>query len=197
MSRRCERQPQLKLFGPSALDDPSLVSALGSAAHNLYVSVPAASSAGLRRRASSSATSRPPIGHAPAAQAIFGYAAMQAVLFALRQAGSSVQRPRQGRSTSSSRSATTFRSVLGTYSINGNGDTSLAPFVLQPVQRWSPSVRCSARVRRAAHRPHSLLAACAAGGLAGCGASKTVAGDRIAGDNAHDLLELPLHGPRA
>ncbi len=67
-------------------------------------------------------------GHAPSGEAIFGYAAMQAVLYALHQSGSSV-----------SDRATVVKkffgitdvpsSVIGTYSINSNGDTSLTSFV--------------------------------------------------------------------
>jgi branched-chain amino acid transport system substrate-binding protein len=63
----------------------------------------------------------------PSPQAIFGYEAMSAVLSVLRQAGASA--------TDRATVVHDFfaiknrDSVLGTYSINANGDTSLAPFV--------------------------------------------------------------------
>jgi branched-chain amino acid transport system substrate-binding protein len=40
-----------------------------------------------------------------------------------------------------------------------------------------------------------LSAACATGGLAGCGASKSIPGDRVSGDSLTIYSSLPFHGP--
>lgn len=66
-------------------------------------------------------------GHAPATGAIFGYEAMSAVLAVLREAG-----PRARDRSTVVHDFFGIRdraSVLGTYSIDGEGDTSIAPFV--------------------------------------------------------------------
>jgi branched-chain amino acid transport system substrate-binding protein len=117
-----------KLFGPSALDAPAFVSALSPAVRNLYISVPgflkgdlnAAGSTFVSRFASA-------FGHAPAVQAIFGYEAMSAVLSVLKQAGTAAN----DRTTVVKNffAIKNRPSVLGTYSIDSNGDTSIAPFV--------------------------------------------------------------------
>ena len=65
--------------------------------------------------------------HAPAPQAIFGYEAMAAVLSVLKEAGAAAD----NRTTvvKDFFSIKNRQSVLGTYSINSTGDTSIAPFV--------------------------------------------------------------------
>jgi branched-chain amino acid transport system substrate-binding protein len=120
--------PSAKLFGPSALDAPAFVSALSPAVRNLYVSVPGFLKADLTPAGTtfvSQFTST--FGHAPAVQAIFGYEAMAAVLSVLKQAGTSAN----SRSTvvKDFLAIRNRQSVLGTYSIDSNGDTSIAPFV--------------------------------------------------------------------
>ena len=120
--------PSAKLFGPSALDAPAFVSALSPAVRNLYVSVPGFLKADLTPAGTtfvSQFTSM--FGHAPAVQAIFGYEAMAAVLSVLKQAGTSAN----SRSTvvKGFFAIRNRQSVLGTYSIDSNGDTSIAPFV--------------------------------------------------------------------
>jgi branched-chain amino acid transport system substrate-binding protein len=125
--------PSAKLFGPSALDAPTFVSALSPAVRSLYISVPGFLKADLTpagatfvRRFTSS------FGHAPAAQAIFGYEAMAAVLSVLKQAGTAVN----DRTTvvKDFFAIKNRPSVLGTYSIDSNGDTSIAPFVFNRFQ---------------------------------------------------------------
>jgi branched-chain amino acid transport system substrate-binding protein len=124
----------VKLLAPSALDDQALAAGLsGLAAAQLYVSSPGFLPKDL-----------PPAGrkfvsdfqsayhHAPSPQAIFGYEAMAAVLDVLGQAGASAgDRTKLVHDFFAIRSRS---SVLGTYSINANGDTSLAPFVFSHVQ---------------------------------------------------------------
>ena len=95
---------------------------------NLYVSVPGFLKADLTPAGTtfvSQFTSM--FGHAPAVQAIFGYEAMAAVLSVLKQAGTSAN----SRSTvvKGFFAIRNRQSVLGTYSIDSNGDTSIAPFV--------------------------------------------------------------------
>jgi branched-chain amino acid transport system substrate-binding protein len=120
--------PSVKLFGPSALDNSAFVTGLSGAAHNVYISTPGFLPGDLTPAGHtfvSDFTAK--YGHAPSVEAIFGYEAMAAVLDVLHEAGSAANNR-----------ATVVRdffgirnrpSVLGTYSINANGDTSLAPFV--------------------------------------------------------------------
>ena len=123
-----------KLFGPSALDAPAFVSALSPAVRNLYVSVPGFLKSDLNSAGTSfTAQFTSTYGHAPAPQAIFGYEAMAAVLSVLKQAGASAN----SRSTvvKGFFAIRNRQSALGTYSINSNGDTSIAPFVFSRLQR--------------------------------------------------------------
>jgi branched-chain amino acid transport system substrate-binding protein len=66
-------------------------------------------------------------GHAPSPEAIFGYEAMSSVLSVLRDAGS--QASNRSRVVHDFFGIRDRTSVLGTYSINSQGDTSIAPFV--------------------------------------------------------------------
>lgn len=124
----------VKLFAPSAVAlDPAGVTGTG-----LYVSTPGvqvsqASPSPKAFRAQFSSA----YGHAPAAQAIFGYAAMQALLRALRRAGGNANnRSDVVHGFFSLRNAP---SALGTYSINSStGDIELAggaPFVITRLQQ--------------------------------------------------------------
>ena len=120
--------PTAKLFGPSALDDPSFAGQLSSSVHELYLSSPGflkqdLSSAGATFVSTFTST----YGHAPVPQAIFGYEAMSAVLAVLKDAGSAAN----NRSTvvHDFQNLKRTQSVLGSYSMNGNGDTNIAPFV--------------------------------------------------------------------
>ncbi len=128
--------PSAKLFAPSALADGAFASAFGvSSKLNLYVSEPGF----LQKDLSTSAKQQflapfeSAYGHAPQPQAIFGYEAMSALLAVLREAGS-------GANNRSTVVRDFFdikdrASVLGTYSMNPNGDTNIAPFVISRLQR--------------------------------------------------------------
>lgn len=118
---------QVKLFGPSALNDPGLPASLGGAARNLYISLPSAPAGPEASKFASDF--KLAFRHAPASEAIFGYGAMQAVLFALRQAGSSVNDRAKVVDAFFAIRNNVPSSVLGAYSINSNGDTSLGSFV--------------------------------------------------------------------
>ena len=128
--------PSAKLFGPSALADPSFPSQLSSAVHQLYLSSPGFLKQDQPAAAASFvSTFTSTYGHAPVPQAIFGYEAMSAVLAVLREAGSDAN----NRSTVVHDFLTLKRtqSVLGPYSINSDGDTSLTAFVFSRLARGS------------------------------------------------------------
>jgi branched-chain amino acid transport system substrate-binding protein len=75
-------------------------------------------------------------GHAPATQAIFGYEAMAATLAVLRQAGTHANdRTTVVRDFFAVRNRD---SVLGTYSIDSNGDPNVTPFVVDRVVHGTP-----------------------------------------------------------
>jgi branched-chain amino acid transport system substrate-binding protein len=113
---------RVKLFAPSALASASLPA-------GTYVSEPGF----LPKDLPASATTQfvkpfeAAYGHAPSTEAIFGYEAMSAVLAVLHEAGSAAN----NRSTvvHDFFSITNRSSVLGTYSIDSDGDISIAPFV--------------------------------------------------------------------
>jgi branched-chain amino acid transport system substrate-binding protein len=126
--------PSVKLFAPSALSDPSFARGLSATVRHLYVTAPGFLGQDLPATGSkfvSDFTDK--YGHAPDPQAIFGYEAMSAVLAVLREAGSNAN----NRSTvvHDFLSINNRQSVLGTYSMNSNGDTSIAPFVFSRLQR--------------------------------------------------------------
>ncbi len=128
--------PAVKLFAPSALDTSAVASALGDTRLRLYVSSPGflpknLTTSGQKFVADFTAA----YGHAPATQAIFGYEAMASVLSVLREAGGAANNR-----TTVVHDFFGIRnrdSVLGTYSINANGDTSLAPYVFSRLSRGS------------------------------------------------------------
>jgi branched-chain amino acid transport system substrate-binding protein len=125
--------PSLKLFAPSALDDPTLASVFPGSG-NLVISAPGFLKQDLTaagRTFVSQFTST--YGRAPVPQAIFGYEAMSAVLAVLREAGSAAN----NRSTvvKDFLAIRNRQSVLGTYSMSSTGDTSIAPFVFSRVRQ--------------------------------------------------------------
>ncbi len=123
----------LKLFAPSALDDPTIAATLASLGH-LYVSAPGFLAQNLTPAGHTFVSEfTTAYGHAPLPQAIFGYEAMSAVLAVLREAGSHVN----DRATvvHDFLSIKDRQSVLGTYSMSPSGDTSLAPFVFSRLEQ--------------------------------------------------------------
>jgi branched-chain amino acid transport system substrate-binding protein len=122
--------PKVKLFAPSALATATFAKSFGPAKLNLYVSEPGF----LPKQLSSLAQSQfakpfqTHYGHAPSTEAIFGYEAMAAVLAVLHKAG--------GHANNRTTVVHGFfalrnrQSVLGTYSIDSDGDPkNIAPFV--------------------------------------------------------------------
>jgi branched-chain amino acid transport system substrate-binding protein len=126
--------PKVKLLGPSALDDDAFVGGLSPAAQrNLYVSAPGLLPKQLAASGGSFVSSfKTAYGHAPAAEAVFGYEAMSAVLAVLHQAGTSVNNRKTV--VQDFLAIRNRPSPLGTYSINQNGDTSIGPFVIERVK---------------------------------------------------------------
>ncbi len=121
--------PTVKLFGPSALSDSAFVALLAPSVRNLYVSAPGFLPGALTAQAKTQFVGPfvTAYHHAPAPQAIFGYEAMSALLAVLREAGSSAgDRQTVVHDFLGIRNR---NSVLGSYSIDANGDTSIAPFI--------------------------------------------------------------------
>jgi branched-chain amino acid transport system substrate-binding protein len=109
---------------------------LSSAVRNLYISAPGFLKQNLTPAGSTFVASfTSTYGHAPVTQAIFGYEAMSAVLQVLKDAGSSVN----NRSTvvKDFQNLRRTQSALGPYSMNGNGDTNITPFVFSRLAHGS------------------------------------------------------------
>jgi ABC-type branched-subunit amino acid transport system substrate-binding protein len=126
--------PAVKLFASSALAQQSFTSALSPAAQrNLYISQPGFTASDLPPAGTQFVSAfRAAYGHPPATEAIFGYEAAAALVSVLKAAGASAD----NRSTVVHKffAISNRDSALGTYSINHNGDTSIAPFVLSRVR---------------------------------------------------------------
>lgn len=125
--------PSAKLFGSSSLDSsPFLSSVSSAAAAKLYISTPGflnsqLNSAAKAFRASFDQTYH----HEPTGEALFGYEAMSAVLAVLKEAGSGADS--RTLVIKDFLSLKNRSSVLGTYSINSAGNTSLDAFVLDRI----------------------------------------------------------------
>jgi|GEM_PF-2236889 len=127
----------VKLFAPSALADQTFAAGLSPAAQrDLYLSSPGFTAADLPAAGARFASAfRTAYGHPPSAQAIFGYAAAQALLAALRRAGKAAND--RGTVVHDFLSLKQASSVLGSYSIDKRGDIVLsggAPFVISRVR---------------------------------------------------------------
>jgi branched-chain amino acid transport system substrate-binding protein len=132
-NKAAQSSPTMKLFGPSAIDDSALPAGLPPATRNVFISAPGFLTQDLTPAGSTFVSQfKTTYGHAPVPQAIFGYEAMSAVLAVLREAGAQAN----NRSTvvKDFLSIKNRQSVLGTYSMNSNGDTSIAPFVFSRIR---------------------------------------------------------------
>ncbi len=120
--------PAAKLFVPSAFYDDAWVAGLSAAAQKqLYVSSPGFMPGSYQGTGTAfvSAFQRAH-GHQPQPQAVFGYAAMQALLAGLKQAGADADS--RADVTNDVLGLKQQSSALGTYSLDG-GDTNIAPFI--------------------------------------------------------------------
>jgi branched-chain amino acid transport system substrate-binding protein len=120
--------PQLRLYAPASLADPSFVAGLGPAAAVAHATQPLLAEGDYTRAAARfhRAFARR-YGHAPAPAARYGYEAMRGVLAALRRAEA---RAPDGLITRRAVVRAYFRTapadgVLGPYAIDAAGDTSL------------------------------------------------------------------------
>lgn len=133
LNRDVSANPKLKLFVPSALalDGAAFVQTLSPAAQKaLYATAPGVLPASLSPAARTFvSTFRSGYGHDPSAEAIFGYAAMQAVLHVLARAGS--QAGNRGTVVSDFMKLSYADSVIGSYSIDRQGDTNSTAFVVE------------------------------------------------------------------
>jgi ABC-type branched-subunit amino acid transport system substrate-binding protein len=128
--RAVASNPKVALFAPSALARDSFAASLSPAAQKrLYVSSPGFTAATEPAPEFVSAF-RNAYGHAPSAQAVFGFAAMQAVLHVLREAGNSASNRKTV--VHDFFSIRNFGTAAGAVSITPDGDASFgggAPFV--------------------------------------------------------------------
>jgi branched-chain amino acid transport system substrate-binding protein len=128
---------KVKLFASSAVAQDKLAAALSpAAARAVYVSEPGFTARALSPQGRQFESAfRAAFGRAPATPAIFGYEAMQAVLHVLQEAGNSAgNRNTVVKDFFAIRNRT---SVLGTYSIDKNGDPTFStatPFVISRVK---------------------------------------------------------------
>jgi branched-chain amino acid transport system substrate-binding protein len=120
--------PTAKLFAPSAFYDDAWVAGLSAAAQKrLYVSSPGFLPGSYQGTGAAFVSAfKQAYGHQPQPQAVFGYAAMQALLAGLKQAGANANS--RADVTNDVLGLKQQSSALGTYSLNG-GDTNIAPFI--------------------------------------------------------------------
>jgi branched-chain amino acid transport system substrate-binding protein len=120
--------PTAKLFAPSAFYDDAWVAGLSAAAQKrLYVSSPGFLPGSYQGTGPAFVSAfKQAYGHRPQPQAVFGYAAMEALLAGLKQAGANANS--RADVTNDVLGLKNQSSALGTYSLNG-GDTNIAPFI--------------------------------------------------------------------
>jgi ABC-type branched-subunit amino acid transport system substrate-binding protein len=134
LSQAAASNPKIKLFVPSALDDPAFVAQLPPAVQRtLVVSVPGFLSAALNSKAKKFVSDfRQAYGHTPETQAVFGYAAMSALLNVLSQAGTAANN--RGAVVHRFQAISNLPSVLGPLTMNAQGDTNITAFVFSRVK---------------------------------------------------------------
>ncbi|HET9093441.1 MAG TPA: hypothetical protein VFN36_00020 [Solirubrobacteraceae bacterium] len=133
-NRVAAADPRRRLFGPSSLNTPAFAAALSGAARRaVEVSIPGYLPRDLPSAGRTFVSAfRTAYAHAPNVEAVFGYEAMAALLHVLQQEGHAAN----------DRTAVVHaflkqhnvRSVLGTYSIDAAGNTSLDAFVFAHVR---------------------------------------------------------------
>jgi branched-chain amino acid transport system substrate-binding protein len=129
--------PSLVLLGSSAMVNEAFTSAIGPAAATTYLTTPALSDASYPPAAANAlADYRRRFGEEGGAYALYGYEAMSVVLEAIRRAGArGNDRTTVIRSFFATRQR---RSVLGTYSILPNGETTLSTYAIDRVHDGKP-----------------------------------------------------------
>jgi branched-chain amino acid transport system substrate-binding protein len=129
--------PKLMLLGVSSMANESFTSQLGAAATNTYLTTPLLPSALYPSAAQKIlAEYRRQFGGDPDGEALYGYEAMSVVLASIRAAGA---RGNQRPAVVSSFLATRNRdSVLGRYSIESDGNTTLSRYAIDRVSGGRP-----------------------------------------------------------
>jgi len=126
--------PKLKLFGPGGLYTSAFARGLSPAAQRVtYLSEPGLTTAELPAAGKAYLSAfEAAYHHVPWTQAIFGYAAMQVVLDTLHRAGANADN--RADDLDNLLGAKKFSSALGSFSIDKDGDTSLAPYFFSRVK---------------------------------------------------------------
>jgi branched-chain amino acid transport system substrate-binding protein len=127
--------PGMQLFGPAAIADKSFISALSAPVQRrMRITTPTlpprlltASARAFRARFSAA------FGRAPAPEALFAYEAANAIVASIRTAGAKGNE--RGAVIRAFHEIRDRKSVLGTYSIDRNGDTSLSTFAGNRLRR--------------------------------------------------------------
>jgi branched-chain amino acid transport system substrate-binding protein len=138
--------PSLVLLGSSAMISEAFTRAIGAAAARTYLTTPALSPAAYPPAAASMlAEYRRAFGRQAGAYALYGYEAMSVVLEAIRHAG--------GRGNDRTAVIRSFfgtrdrNSVIGTYSILPDGETTLSQYGVERVQNGKPVFYRTIQVR--------------------------------------------------
>jgi branched-chain amino acid transport system substrate-binding protein len=128
---------QLKLIGSSAFDTPTFTASLGDAAVNTYFTTPVLAPRSYPAAAQRFfAAYRREYGYPAPAVALYGYDALQDVLISIAHAGS--HGDVRSAVTAAFLSLHNRNSVLGRYSIQSNGDTTLTTYGADRVVRGEP-----------------------------------------------------------
>lgn len=121
--------PDAKLFGPSSLNSGQFTSTLSTSVHNLYVTIPGFMPKQLNAAGKAFETDfASQYHHKPNVEAVFGYAAMASLISVLHGAGGSANT--RGTLVKDFLKQTQSSSVLGSYKIDGTGNSSLDAFVI-------------------------------------------------------------------
>jgi len=130
-------EPQVLLLGSSSMVSEAFTSAIGAAAASTYLTTPALALGQYPRAAARMLEDyRRHFGGDPGPYALYGYEAMSVVLAAIRRAGA---RGNDRQAVIESFFATRNRaSVLGSYSIQPDGETTLSRYGVDRVQNGRP-----------------------------------------------------------
>jgi branched-chain amino acid transport system substrate-binding protein len=123
--------PTLKKFGPDGVDEDSFSTKISPAAQaNTWLSVPQAAPNAASKKFL--ADFQAAYHHTPQPYAIDGYEAMSVILDSIKRAGA--QGNNRADVVKAFHATTNKASVLGTYSIDANGDTSLATYEFSTIK---------------------------------------------------------------
>ncbi len=129
--------PQLLLLGTSEMAEPSFTSAIGAAGTQTYLTTPVLPTSHYSRRAQQVLSDFRRRYHAqPTSNVLYGYASMEMVIDAIRSAGATAD---ERQAVIESVFATHDRgSVLGGFSVLGDGETTIARYAVDRVHAGAP-----------------------------------------------------------